>query len=42
MPKLLTNGHKSPKDKMKAVLERLAAKNLKQSKARLLALLAKV
>jgi integrase len=42
MPKLLTNGHKSPKDEMKEVLDKLTAKNLKQSKARLLALLAKV
>ena len=42
MPKLLTNGHKSPKDEMKEVLEKLTAKNLKKSKARLLALLGKL
>ena len=50
MPKLLTNGHrpsrrgygeagKSPKDEMRAFLERMTAKDLKHSKARLLALL---
>jgi hypothetical protein len=41
MPKLLTNGHKSPKDEMREVIEKLTAKNLKKSKARPLALLAK-
>ena len=42
MPKLLTNGHKSPKDEMREVVEKLTVKNWKKSKARLLALLAKV
>ena len=42
MPKLLTNGQKSPKDEMKEVLAKLTAKNWKKSKARLLKLLAKV
>jgi hypothetical protein len=38
----LTDGHKSPKDEMRKVIGKLAAKNLKKSKAWLLALLAKV
>jgi hypothetical protein len=42
MPRLLTNGQKSPKDEMKEVLEKLTAKNWKKSKARLLVLVAKV
>ncbi len=42
MPNLLTNGHKSPKDEMREVLEKMTAKHLKKSKARLLALLGKV
>ena len=42
MPKLLTNGQKSPKDEMKDVLDKLTAKNWKKSKARLLALLGKL
>ena len=42
MPKLLTNGQKSPKDEMKEVLEQLTAKNWKKSQARMLALLGKV
>ena len=42
MPKLLTNGQKSPKVEMKAILDKLTGKNWKKSKARLLALLAKV
>ena len=42
MPKLLTNGHKSPKDEMREAIEKLTAKNLKASKARLQALLAKI
>jgi hypothetical protein len=29
MPKLLTNGHKSPKDEMREVIGKLTAKNLK-------------
>ena len=39
MPKLLTNGHKSPKDEMKEVLDKMTAANWKKGKARLLALL---
>ena len=35
MPKLLTNGHKSPQDKMREVIEKLTARNVKTSKARL-------
>ena len=31
MQKLLTNGHKSPKDKVREVIEKLMAKNLKNS-----------
>jgi hypothetical protein len=42
MPKLLTNGQKSPKDEMKEILEGMTAKNWKKGKARLVALLAKV
>ena len=42
MPKLLTNGQKSPKDEMKEVLDKLTAKNWKKSKARLLLLLGRV
>jgi len=38
MSKLLTNGHKSAKDEMREVLEKMTAKNLKKSKARLLRL----
>jgi len=41
MPKLLTNGQKSPKDEMRDLLSSMTAKNWKQGKARLLALLAK-
>src|SRR3954468_24346108 len=41
MPKLLTNGvlpdgHRSPKDEMKEIVQKLTAKNWKKSKARLL------
>ncbi len=42
MPKLLTNGQKSPKDEMKEILDGMAAKNWKQGKARLLVLLGKL
>jgi integrase len=42
MPKLLTNGQKSPKDEMKDVLDKLTVKNWKKGKARLLALWAKL
>jgi integrase len=42
MPKLLTNGQKSPKDEMKDILDGMMAKNWKKGKARLLALLGKV
>ena len=42
MPKLLTNGHKSPKDEMREVIEKLKGKGLKKTKERLLALLAKI
>ena len=42
MPKLLTNGQKSPKDEMKEILGAMTAKNWKKGKARLLALLVKV
>jgi hypothetical protein len=41
MPRLRTNGRKSPKDEMSAIIEKLMAQNWKKSKARLLALLAK-
>jgi hypothetical protein len=39
MPKLLTNGHKSPKDEIRKVIEKLKGKGLKKTKERLLALL---
>jgi integrase len=39
MPKLLTNGQKSPKDEMREMVEKMAGK---KDKARLLALLEKV
>jgi hypothetical protein len=42
MPKLLTNGQQSPKDEMRAILDRLTAKTLKRDQARLRALLAKM
>ena len=42
MPKLLTNGQKSPKDEMKEVLEEMTAKNWMKGKSRLLALWAKL
>jgi hypothetical protein len=42
MPKLLTNGQKSPKDEMKEILDGMTAKSWKKGKARLLALLARV
>ena len=42
MPKLLTNGRKSPKDEMRAIIERLAPKIGKKDAGRLLALLGKV
>src|SRR5205085_5144365 len=35
MPKLLTNGQKSPKDELRAAIGRLKAKALKKDKARL-------
>jgi integrase len=40
MPKLLTNGQKSPKEEMREIIERLKTKTLKRDKARLLKLLA--
>lgn len=39
MPKLLTNGQKTPKDEMRSILERMTAKTLDRDKARLLKLL---
>jgi integrase len=42
MPKLLTNGQKSPKEEMKEILDGMTAKNWKKGRARLLALLGKV
>ncbi|MGO8929780.1 MAG: hypothetical protein ACLQU3_23180 [Limisphaerales bacterium] len=41
MPKLLTNGLKSPKDEMKEILDGMTAKNWKKGKARLLRVWAK-
>lgn len=41
MPKLLTNGQKSPKDEMQEIVKGMTAKNWKNGKERLLALLAK-
>jgi hypothetical protein len=41
MPKLLTNGQKSPKDVMKEIIEKMTAKTWKKDKARLVAILAK-
>jgi len=38
MPKLLTNGQKSPKDEMREIVERMTAKTWKRDKARLLEL----
>ena len=40
MPKLLTNGQKSPKEEMREIIEGMKARTLKQDKARLLELLA--
>lgn len=42
MPKLLTNGEKSPKDEMRAVIERATARTWKRDKKRLLELLAEL
>ena len=42
MPKLLTNGHKSPKDEMKGILDKMTAANWKKGNARLAVLLAKL
>jgi hypothetical protein len=42
MPKLLTNGQQSPKDEMRAIVERMTAKTVKRDQARLLKLLAKI
>jgi hypothetical protein len=42
MPKLLTNGQKSPKDTMCSILERMTAKTLERDKAWLLKLLANI
>ncbi len=42
MPKLLTNGQKSPKDEMRDILDSMTAKNWKKGKARLVALLGKL
>jgi len=42
MPKLLTNGQKSPKDEMREIVGRVAAKLGKKDSGRLLALLAEV
>jgi integrase len=41
MPKLLTNGQQSPKDEMRAIVERMTAKTAKRDRIRLLKLLAK-
>ncbi len=42
MPKLLTNGQKSPRDEMRETIEKMTAKTWKKDKARLLGLLTKV
>jgi integrase len=42
MPKLLTNGQKSPKDEMREIVEKMTARTWKKDKARLLGSLAKV
>jgi len=42
MPKLLTNGQKSPKDEMLAIVEQMKAKTLKRDQALLLKLLAEI
>jgi len=42
MPKLLTNGQKSPKDEMREILEKMTAKTWKADKARVLEMLDKV
>jgi len=42
MPKLLTNGHKAPKDELREIVEGMTAKTLKRDKARLLALLGRL
>ncbi|MHB8523072.1 MAG: tyrosine-type recombinase/integrase [Limisphaerales bacterium] len=42
MPKLLTNGQKSPKDEMREILDGMTAKNWKKGKGRMLGLLAKL
>ena len=42
MPKLLTNGQKTPKEEMREILEGMSAKTLKMDKARALGLLGKI
>ena len=42
MPKLLTNGQKSPKDEMREIVEAMTAKTVKRDQALLLKLLAKI
>ena len=42
MPKLLTNGQKSPKDEMKEILGGMTAKTWKQDRARLVELIGKL
>lgn len=42
MPKLLTNGQKSPKDELKNIIETLTAKNINSNKKKLLELLEKL
>jgi len=39
MPKLLTNGQKSPKDEMRQLVEQMSAKNWKKHQERLTALM---
>jgi len=39
MPKLLTNGQKSPKDEMRELVEQMSAKNWKKHRERLTALM---
>ncbi len=42
MPKLLTNGHKSPKDEMRAIIERMTPKTFNRDKGKLLKLVEKL
>jgi len=42
MPKLLTNGQKSPKDDLREIVEGMTAKTWKRDKARMMELMGKM